>query len=108
MRLTHGYHDRAGSARSLRAAPTPSVRTSCPTRWASSAPCPDARARSSSSAPRRERSFYSCSEKECKFISWTKPVIKECPGCGAASSSRKATSSICPNPECTHSEDAYA
>jgi len=55
---------------------------------------------------KKGKSFYSCSEKECPFISWTKPVIKECPGCGAGFLIKKGTKLICGNPECTHSEDA--
>jgi DNA topoisomerase I len=55
---------------------------------------------------KKGKSFYSCSEKECKFISWTKPVIKECSGCSAGFLIKKGTKLVCPNPECTHSEDA--
>jgi DNA topoisomerase-1 len=55
---------------------------------------------------KKGKSFYSCSEKECTFISWTKPVIKECPSCGAGFLIRKGTKLTCPNPECSHSEDA--
>ena len=57
---------------------------------------------------KKGKSFYSCSEKECKFISWTKPVIKECSGCSAGFLVKKGTKLICPNPECTYSEDALS
>jgi DNA topoisomerase-1 len=57
---------------------------------------------------KKGKSFYSCSEKECKFISWTKPVIKECSGCSAGFLVKKGTKLVCPNPECTHSEDALS
>ena len=57
---------------------------------------------------KKGKMFYSCSEKDCKFISWTKPVIKECPVCGAGFLIRKGTKLACPNPECTHNEDALS
>ncbi len=57
---------------------------------------------------KKGKSFYSCSEKECKFISWTKPVIKECSGCSAGFLVKKGTKLICPNPECTYSEDVLS
>ena len=57
---------------------------------------------------KKGKSFYSCSEKECKFISWTKPVIKDCSGCSAGFLVKKGTKLICPNPECTYSEDALS
>ena len=57
---------------------------------------------------KKGKMFYSCSEKDCKFISWTKPVIKECPVCGAGFLIRKGTRLVCPNLGCTHSEDALS
>jgi DNA topoisomerase-1 len=57
---------------------------------------------------KKGKMFYSCSEKDCKFINWTKPVIKECPVCGTGFLIRKGTKLACPNPGCTHSEDALS
>ncbi|HPI92466.1 MAG TPA: type I DNA topoisomerase [Deltaproteobacteria bacterium] len=57
---------------------------------------------------KKGKSFYSCSLKECKFISWTKPVIQECPRCGSGILIRKGTKLTCANPECSHSEDALS
>lgn len=55
---------------------------------------------------KKGKTFYSCSQKECPFISWTKPVIQECPRCGSGILVRKGSKLICANPGCTHSEDA--
>jgi DNA topoisomerase-1 len=54
---------------------------------------------------KKGKSFYSCSLKECTFISWTKPVIQECPRCGSGVLIRKGTKLTCANPGCSHSED---
>ncbi|MEN6446195.1 MAG: type I DNA topoisomerase [Syntrophaceae bacterium] len=53
---------------------------------------------------KRGKMFYSCSDKECKFISWTKPVARKCPDCGSAFLVRKGGMLECPNPECSHRE----
>ncbi len=53
---------------------------------------------------KRGKMFYSCSIKDCKFISWTKPVTKACPDCGASFLLRKGNQLLCPNPNCSHRE----
>lgn len=53
---------------------------------------------------KRGKMFYACSNKECGFISWTKPVTKACPDCGAAFLVKKGSRLECPNPGCTHTE----
>jgi DNA topoisomerase-1 len=53
---------------------------------------------------KRGKMFYACSNKDCKFISWTKPVAKACPECGAAFLIKKGNRLECPNPDCTHNE----
>lgn len=57
---------------------------------------------------KKGKSFYSCSVKDCPFISWTKPVIQECPRCGSGILIRKGTKLACANPGCTHSEDGQS
>jgi DNA topoisomerase-1 len=54
---------------------------------------------------RRGKMYYSCSEKGCPFISWTKPVQKPCPVCGAGFLVRKGKNLVCPNPQCGHDEE---
>jgi DNA topoisomerase-1 len=54
---------------------------------------------------RKGKMYYSCSVKECKFISWAKPVAKQCPRCQASFLIRKGKTLSCPNPECGHHED---
>jgi len=53
---------------------------------------------------KRGKMFYSCSSKECSFISWTKPVTRTCPDCGATFLIKKGSRLECPNPGCTHTE----
>jgi DNA topoisomerase-1 len=48
--------------------------------------------------------FYVCTNRECKFMCWTKPVEKKCKSCGAMFLIRKGKQLICPNPECEHKE----
>ncbi len=55
---------------------------------------------------KKGKSFYSCTVKDCPFISWTRPVLQECPKCGAGILIKKGTKLVCPNPECSHTEDA--
>jgi DNA topoisomerase-1 len=54
---------------------------------------------------RRGKMYYSCSEKGCSFISWTKPVQKSCPVCGAGFLIKKGKNLVCPNPQCGHDEE---
>ncbi|HNY65488.1 MAG TPA: type I DNA topoisomerase [Deltaproteobacteria bacterium] len=54
---------------------------------------------------RKGKMYYSCSNKDCRFISWSKPVAKACPKCSAGFLIKKGKTLICPNPECGHHED---
>jgi DNA topoisomerase I len=54
---------------------------------------------------RKGKMYYSCSIKDCKFISWSKPVAKACPACNASFLIKKGKTLTCPNPECGHHED---
>lgn len=54
---------------------------------------------------RKGKTFYSCSNKDCDFISWTRPVPKKCPTCSADFLLRKGAKLICPNPECDHEQE---
>ena len=54
---------------------------------------------------RRGKMYYSCSEKGCSFISWSRPVERKCPSCGAGFMTKKGKTLVCPNPQCGHSED---
>jgi DNA topoisomerase-1 len=55
---------------------------------------------------KKGKAFYSCTNKECKFLSWTKPVEKKCDKCGSSIFIKKGKHLICANPECTNKEDA--
>jgi len=54
---------------------------------------------------RKGKMYYSCSVKDCTFISWSKPVQKSCPVCGAGFLVKKGKSLTCPNPECDYNEE---
>ena len=54
---------------------------------------------------RRGKMYYSCSEKGGSFISWSRPVERKCPSCGAGFMTKKGKTLVCPNPQCGHSED---
>jgi DNA topoisomerase-1 len=51
---------------------------------------------------KRGKMYYSCTEKNCTFISWTKPVEKNCPKCQADFLIKKGSSESCPNPQCDY------
>ena len=51
---------------------------------------------------KKGKMYYSCTEKDCKFISWTKPVEKKCPVCQADFLVKKGSSESCPNPDCDY------
>jgi len=53
---------------------------------------------------KKGKMFYTCSNKECKFISWTKPIEKKCPECNADFLLKKGQKIACPNPECDYEE----
>ncbi|MDT8273266.1 MAG: topoisomerase DNA-binding C4 zinc finger domain-containing protein, partial [Desulfomonilia bacterium] len=53
---------------------------------------------------KRGKIFYACSKKECSFISWTKPIARQCPKCSADFLVRKDSRALCPNPDCDHEE----
>ncbi|HQG31164.1 MAG TPA: topoisomerase DNA-binding C4 zinc finger domain-containing protein, partial [Deltaproteobacteria bacterium] len=57
---------------------------------------------------RKGKMYYSCSNKECKFISWSKPVQKPCPSCNAGFLIKKGKASVCPNPDCGYHEEESA
>ncbi len=54
---------------------------------------------------KRGKMFYACSEKDCTFISWTKPVGKTCPKCQADFLIKKGNQLSCPRPECDYEEN---
>ncbi|MGC9325680.1 MAG: type I DNA topoisomerase, partial [Desulfomonilia bacterium] len=53
---------------------------------------------------KRGKIYYACSEKGCSFISWTKPIPKQCPKCSADFLVRKENLAVCPNPDCDYEE----
>ncbi|HEV7786939.1 MAG TPA: type I DNA topoisomerase, partial [Thermoanaerobaculia bacterium] len=59
----------------------------------------------------RGKVFWSCNRyPDCKFSLWKKPVIKECPDCGAAFLLEKVTKKngaqlVCNTEGCAHVED---
>ena len=58
---------------------------------------------------KKGRTFYGCDQyPDCEFVTWNKPVDKECPECGAflveKKSKRKGTTYKCANKECGYSE----
>jgi len=53
---------------------------------------------------KRGKLYYKCSQKDCPFISWTRPVEKPCPLCGAAFLVGKGNELSCPNPACDYEE----
>ncbi|MBN1635714.1 MAG: type I DNA topoisomerase [Deltaproteobacteria bacterium] len=53
---------------------------------------------------KKGKTFYTCSNKECQFISWTKPIEKKCPVCKADFLLKKGQKATCPNPECDYEE----
>jgi len=57
---------------------------------------------------KKGKAFYACSVKGCGFMSWTKPVQKECPSCGAQVFVRKGKKLACGNPSCPYTEDEQA
>ena len=51
---------------------------------------------------KRGKMYYSCTVKDCKFISWTKPIERKCPQCQADFLVKNGGNESCPNPECDY------
>ncbi|MEA2102189.1 MAG: type I DNA topoisomerase [Thermodesulfobacteriota bacterium] len=68
-------------------------------------PIPGCKGEITQQRSRKGKTYYKCSQKDCPFISWTRPVEKKCPECGVDFLIEKDNQLICPNPECSHEED---
>jgi DNA topoisomerase-1 len=86
----------------------PKCKTILPMTTGIKCPMPGCKGELVAKKTKARKTFYSCSNKECDFVSWTKPVEQKCPKCEATFLLRKGDKLHCPNPACDHEEESAA
>jgi DNA topoisomerase-1 len=88
----------------------PECKTAKPLSIGVNCPMPDCEGYITERRSKRGKVFYGCSKyPDCDFVSWNKPISKECPECGSPYMVEKSTKAkghhlACPNKDCGYFE----